>query len=96
MRQQDLAAALGVAVSTVANWERGQSYPERHLGAVEAALGITLTDDGDRAPVVYDDPEEALIWSWTDLTEADRTDKITELRAVRRAAARAARPTGTD
>jgi transcriptional regulator with XRE-family HTH domain len=93
MRQRDLAAALDVAVSTVANWERGESYPERHLGDVERVLGITLTDDSGRH-VVYEDPEEALIWSWTDLTEADRLDKIDELRAVRRAAARAARPTG--
>jgi len=40
--QQELADRLGVAKSTVANWERGASYPLRNVGAVEEALGISL------------------------------------------------------
>jgi transcriptional regulator with XRE-family HTH domain len=95
MRQADLAAILGVATSTVANWERGQSYPERHLGAVEAALAITLTGDSEGRPVVYEDPDEAQIWSWTDLPPGKRREMIADLRAARRVAALAGRPTGT-
>lgn len=40
--QQRLADELGVAKSTVANWERGEHFPLRNLGAVEEALGISL------------------------------------------------------
>lgn len=47
MTQDELAGQLGVAKSTVANWETGKHFPKRHLGAVEAALGIRLTGDPD-------------------------------------------------
>jgi transcriptional regulator with XRE-family HTH domain len=40
--QQELADALGVAKSSVADWERGQHFPLRNLGAIEEALGISL------------------------------------------------------
>jgi len=40
--QQRLAVVLGVSKSTVANWERGQHFPLRNLGAVEEALEISL------------------------------------------------------
>lgn len=44
MTQRQLAGALGVAVSTVANWERDQHFPQRYLGAVEEALDISLAE----------------------------------------------------
>lgn len=37
--QVQLADRLGVAASTVANWERGAAYPKRKLGLVEEILG---------------------------------------------------------
>lgn len=50
--QVELARRLGVSPSTVANWERGASYPKKKLGKVEHVLGISL--DGDLEP---DEPE---------------------------------------
>lgn len=44
MRQEDLADALSVSKSTVANWESGKHFPQRNLGAIEAVLGVNLTD----------------------------------------------------
>jgi DNA-binding XRE family transcriptional regulator len=42
MSQVKLAEALGVSPSTVANWERGASYPAKCAGLVEELLGITI------------------------------------------------------
>ena len=42
MTQRQLADALGVSQSTVANWERGASYPLKLGGLVEEYLGITI------------------------------------------------------
>lgn len=44
MTQQDLADALGVSKSTVANWETGKHFPLRYLGKVEDVLGVSLDD----------------------------------------------------
>lgn len=49
LTQEQLAEALGVSPSTVANWERGASYPKRKLGKIEQLLGISLDDDSDTA-----------------------------------------------
>lgn len=42
MTQVQLAKALGVSPSSVANWERDASYPLKCAGRVEAYLGITI------------------------------------------------------
>lgn len=42
LTQAQLAAELGVNKASVANWESGIHFPQRHLGAVEALLGISL------------------------------------------------------
>lgn len=42
LTQQEMADALEVSKSTVANWERGESYPLRNAGAIEELLGITI------------------------------------------------------
>jgi transcriptional regulator with XRE-family HTH domain len=54
MSQEDLAARIsggGVSKSTVQKWESGRHFPGRHLGSVEAVLGITLVDEQDVRPV---------------------------------------------
>ena len=68
MRQIDLAALLDVAASTVANWERGKSFPERHLGDVERILGISLTAVNGTPPPPTDPLEREL---WDLLTAPD-------------------------
>lgn len=78
MRQTDLAALLGVAASTVANWERGKSYPGRYLGAVEALLGINLTGGQDEP-----DPNEAKFSSFDGLTPAQQEELREAYRAIR-------------
>lgn len=42
LTQEALAHKLGVSRAAVANWERGTHFPQRHLGAVEEVLGISL------------------------------------------------------
>lgn len=42
MTQKQLAGALGVSPSSVANWERGASYPAKYAGLIEEVLGITI------------------------------------------------------
>lgn len=49
--QQQLADAVGVSKSTVANWERGKHFPQRYIGKVESVLGIELTAMPDE-PVI--------------------------------------------
>jgi len=51
MTQQELAAALRVSKSTVANWENGKHFPLRKLGKIEAVLGIRLDSDPGRPPL---------------------------------------------
>ncbi len=42
LTQAALARQLGVSKASVTNWERGVHFPQRHLGAIEEALGISL------------------------------------------------------
>ncbi len=42
MTQRQLADELGVSASTVANWERGASYPLKLAGLVEEYLDIVI------------------------------------------------------
>jgi transcriptional regulator with XRE-family HTH domain len=42
LTQVQLAEELGVSPSTVANWERGETYPVKLAGIVEEYLGITI------------------------------------------------------
>jgi transcriptional regulator with XRE-family HTH domain len=81
LTQDELAGDLGVSKSTVANWERGQHYPQRYLGALEHRLGISLDGDGEDS---YTDPAERAIWEDPDLPESDKRDFIARLRAKRR------------
>ena len=43
LTQAQLAVRLVVARSTVADWERGDTLPIKHVGLVEEILGIRLT-----------------------------------------------------
>ena len=44
MSQAELAKALGVSPSTVANWERGAAYPLRKRALVEDYLQIRIPE----------------------------------------------------
>lgn len=50
LTQDELAERLGVSPSTVANWERGASYPLRKAGLIEAELDITIPPRGAEVP----------------------------------------------
>ena len=80
LTQEALAARVGVSKASVTKWETGQHYPKRHLGRLEAVLGISLT--GDDAET-YTDPDEARIWGWTEYTPAERRAMIAALRNSR-------------
>ena len=80
MRQKDLAALLGVASSTVANWERGKSYPGRYLGAVEALLGISLTASQEPDP----ERDKSMLHDSIDRMDAAQLARMVEAyRAIR-------------
>ena len=42
LTQMALAARLGVSRVAVANWEGGVHFPQRHIGAIEEVLEISL------------------------------------------------------
>jgi transcriptional regulator with XRE-family HTH domain len=77
LTQADLAARLGVAKSTVANWETGKHYPARYLGVIEEALGVSLTDEPEP------DPRLAEIRALK-MDPADEAEFIAALEIVRR------------
>lgn len=49
MSQAQLARALEVSQKTIDNWEHDRRYPRSAIGALEAVLGISLTDAGPEA-----------------------------------------------
>lgn len=44
MTQGQLAQAVGVALRTVGNWERGETVPMNRLARLEDVLHVTLRD----------------------------------------------------
>jgi transcriptional regulator with XRE-family HTH domain len=77
MTQQDLADRLGVAKSTVSNWESGKHFPLRYLGAVEHVLGISL--EGEQPPPVISPQLRRMVGA---LTEEERNWLLAELAKV--------------
>ena len=96
LSQADVAAAVGVSVRTVGNWERGDSVPRNRLGALEDVLGVSLRDGGDPetvGPATHDASSDLPVGSGIDpelLTElaAANPDAIEAVRAVLRASRR--------
>ena len=71
--QVELAERLGVSPSSVANWERGASYPKKKIGKVEQVLGVPLDGLGEvagRSPPA--DPLADLLGSASDADEVRR------------------------
>lgn len=81
LTQQQLADRLEVAESSVVAWETGRHYPKRKLGALEAVLGVNLTDDFDAFS--FATPDEAAIWSLDRFSEHERRMLIRKLRETR-------------
>lgn len=90
LSQEALAALVGVSRDSVSKWETGKAYPLRHIGKLEAVLGIDLTAPAGQPDFDPDDPDEVRIMSWTDLPYPRRLAMIEELRAARRAARKTA------
>lgn len=78
MTQEELAARLGVAKSTVANWETGKHFPLRHLGAVEQVLGIRLDEEPE--PDVI--PPDIMDWIRREVPPETRAEFIAAARAA--------------
>lgn len=80
LSQEQLAELLGVNRTSVANWESGKHYPQRHIGRLEELLGRLDATDGD----TYNDPDEAALWALDRFSEDDRRKFIAALREARR------------
>lgn len=76
MRQQDLAAKVGVSRTTVDSWENDHSYPQRKLARLEQVLGISLDPGPAPGPLADLEP-----WhdEWEEQVAGDR-DLSLELR----------------
>lgn len=81
LSQKQLADRVGVNESAVVSWETGRHYPSRKLGALEAVLGVSVTN-GQDAPD-FRTPDEALIWSLDRFSERERHLLIQALRDAR-------------
>lgn len=56
--QRQLAERVGVHVNSVQRWEAGKQYPGRHLGKLEAVLGLTIDEGLEREEPELPTPEE--------------------------------------
>ena len=79
LTQQQLADELRVNRATVSAWERGKQAPDKHEGAIEAVLGISLS--GDPPAGEYTDPNERELWALEHLPPALRREFIARYRA---------------
>lgn len=59
--QKDLAAALGVSVKTVSNWERDRNHPRNSMAALRELFGSAIDDAPDEVEDVDTDPVMAAI-----------------------------------
>lgn len=78
MTQEDLARELGVSRAAVANWESGKHFPSRKLGAVEAALGITLDGPEPEADVMPEGLREAIYETIPNKERAALVEQVVE------------------
>jgi transcriptional regulator with XRE-family HTH domain len=85
LTQAVLAKRIGVHESTVLNWEKGRHFPSRYQGAVEAELGISLSDGQDDRDDWYDrdDPVESALAEDPRLPRSEKLVLIAQLRARR-------------
>jgi transcriptional regulator with XRE-family HTH domain len=83
LTQPQLAKAVGVSVRAVGDWENNRTRPKNRLGALEAFLGVNLTEP--EGGEVYTDRTELAIWELPEdeLTEDEKRDLIAELRRRR-------------
>jgi transcriptional regulator with XRE-family HTH domain len=45
LTQQQLAAAIGVGMRTIGNWERGETVPLNRMGMLEHFFGVAVDRD---------------------------------------------------
>jgi transcriptional regulator with XRE-family HTH domain len=87
MTQAQLAVKLGVATSTVANWERGKHFPARYQGPLEEILGIDLDAADAPGPLAdllpaHDEWEQSVLAD-PDLPDRMKRDLVSASRAAR-------------
>lgn len=84
LTQEELARRTGVSTSAVLNWEKGNYFPSRHQGKVEAILGISLTAASPPEPPA--DPTERKLWDLAiqDMSAEQAWEVIEEYRRRRR------------
>lgn len=86
MRQQDLAAAVGVSRTTVDAWENDRTWPKNRLGALEELLGISVDGSQGHGPeLVAEDEWEAQVLADRDFPDYIKRQLIADSRAARAA-----------
>lgn len=84
--QRELAAALGVNIKTVDNWENGRTSPRNSIGALEEVLGVSLSGESPGAPEIAPQDEwEAAVLADRDLPDDLKRALISDSRAARAA-----------